>query len=144
MTIKQAKAELKLVGCTLTKTPFGDYKVKVKGSKLGEDYHSDDLTDAVQTGLKIAKFHAVQIDVLLGQPLPQPSLQVDSLCAGIHASPTLNDEIDAYSILFFAAYELLDQSGKLAFESGKEFIEVKTKIKGWIDAQCDEQDGLQN
>jgi hypothetical protein len=48
-TIKRAKQTLAAFGCTLSKKD-GEYKVRIKGSRSGQGYYTDDIADAVITG----------------------------------------------------------------------------------------------
>ena len=54
-TIKRAKQTLAAFGCTLSKKD-GEYKVRVKGSKRGMGYYTDDLNDAVLTGKQMGMY----------------------------------------------------------------------------------------
>lgn len=55
MTLATAKKHLAAVGCTLTKRD-GEYRVRLKGAKpgAGDGYFTDDLVDAVETGIVLA------------------------------------------------------------------------------------------
>jgi hypothetical protein len=53
LTLKQAKAELKAIGCTIRKANAGDYRVRMTAGLHATDYFTDALDDAVST----AKVH---------------------------------------------------------------------------------------
>lgn len=53
MTLKQAKAELEVLGMTIRKEA-GEYRVNEKGGKEATAYYTDDLDDAVRTGREMA------------------------------------------------------------------------------------------
>jgi hypothetical protein len=53
-TLKQARQQLAAFGCTLSKHD-GEYKVRIKGSKRGMGYYTDDIDDAVKTGELMGK-----------------------------------------------------------------------------------------
>jgi hypothetical protein len=48
LTLRAAQAEARLFGCTLIHHD-GEYKVRVKGSPVGEGYFTNDLDDALTT-----------------------------------------------------------------------------------------------
>ena len=59
LTLKFVRAELALVGVTIRKTLAceidPEYCVRLKGSKAGEGYFTNDLQDALSTGNLIAE-----------------------------------------------------------------------------------------
>jgi hypothetical protein len=53
MTIAAAKAELKVLGVVLRKTDWNEFRVSVKGGSEASAYYTDDIRDAVNTGVKM-------------------------------------------------------------------------------------------
>jgi len=60
MTLKQAKAILKPVGVSVNKMDSGDYRVCLHGADPITAYYTDDLEDAVLTGLHMASSHRLR------------------------------------------------------------------------------------
>lgn len=52
LTIASVKAQLKIVGVRFAKTEYGEYRI---GNNERQAYYTDDLVDALQTGLRMAK-----------------------------------------------------------------------------------------
>lgn len=52
-TLAQAKAILRAVGVTINKC-HGEYRVNLLGAGEGPAYYTDDIQDAVDTGLRMA------------------------------------------------------------------------------------------
>jgi hypothetical protein len=59
LTIKSVQAEFKSLGLTLSKTVYGEFKVRLKDSPKGEGYFTDDLNDAYSTGLAMSHSHSI-------------------------------------------------------------------------------------
>jgi hypothetical protein len=55
MTIKQAKQILRDHGMTINKTAYGDYRVNAKNAPADQACFTDDLDDAVGTGIAMAQ-----------------------------------------------------------------------------------------
>ena len=55
LTLKAVRTDLALVGITIRKNSYGEYAVRIKGSKAGQGYFTPFLDDALQTGKLIAK-----------------------------------------------------------------------------------------
>jgi hypothetical protein len=54
LTLKHVKAALKPLNITISKTPYDEFKVRVKGASKGEGYFTTDLGDALETGKLLA------------------------------------------------------------------------------------------
>lgn len=67
-TLKQAKAELKDLGLTLKKTEFDEYRVSF-GNVERSAYYTNDLDDAVETGLVMAQHKRVKETLACGNPV---------------------------------------------------------------------------
>jgi glutamine amidotransferase PdxT len=55
LTIKQARAELKLLDITIKRNKFGEYRVNFVGGREETAYYTNDLHDAVATGKAMAE-----------------------------------------------------------------------------------------
>lgn len=55
LTFNQAQKELNEIGVALTKDPYGEYWVRVKGSPPGNGYPTPDLMDAYETGKQMVR-----------------------------------------------------------------------------------------
>lgn len=53
-TLVQAKATLRAVGVTISKR-HGEYRVNLRGGREATAYYTDDIEDAVNTGLRMAE-----------------------------------------------------------------------------------------
>lgn len=51
MTIKEAKAALRPLGVVLTKTEWDEYRVNFRNGREATAYYTNDLEDAVGTGV---------------------------------------------------------------------------------------------
>lgn len=69
LTLKRAKAILSPLGVTISRTPFEEYKVRIKGSPVGHGSFHTDLSDAISTGRLMAELEAVKV----GQHIPHIS-----------------------------------------------------------------------
>ncbi len=58
MTLGLAKIKLRQVGMTLTRKD-GEYRVNIAGGKEATAYYTDDIEDALNTGLAIAKHGSI-------------------------------------------------------------------------------------
>ncbi len=55
VTQKEAMKALKNVGIVLKRTEYGEYRVNFKGGKEASAYYTDDLQDAIDTGMAMFK-----------------------------------------------------------------------------------------
>jgi hypothetical protein len=61
LTLKTVRAELAQIGVTISRTPHGEYKVRLKDSPKGHGYFTTDLQDAFETGKFMASdFYQIQ------------------------------------------------------------------------------------
>ena len=54
-TYAQARAELSGLGLIIARTPFAEFRVRVRGAAAGEGYFTSDLADALATGRLLAE-----------------------------------------------------------------------------------------
>ena len=55
LTYAIAHAELAALGVVLARTPFAEFRVRVRGAAAGEGYITTDLADALATGRLLAE-----------------------------------------------------------------------------------------